>query len=1116
MAGNARFHNKWHRKSHHTLPTVGYPDSATDPIGSPAEPFKGDFVLTGNLSAHGNAYIDGNTTVLGNLSVFGDLTYLETIVTVTSALSVINRGTGPALTVQQWGNNPIARFVDADAPTDEQKEALYIDNDGFVIIQGTEPAQKFDTASQLVQPVDLTVNGTIYSKKGVIWETPDVNCIYVSTTGSDLNSGLNESQKLKTIKKAAQIAFNRYGVNKCTIFIETGDYTEKNPIYIPAGTSIIGEGFLRRVSLRPYNKQLDFFWLNNACYLWGVTFRDTWEPCAATAFPNLLSSTPAYKVAFNTPGYEIDVNRPGGPFGLPIVSKPFITTSPYTQGCSSITRSQAVPIQVDLYPNYVLPGEQTINTFFTMGNLVSGEVLGGFDTVASIIEDGGITPPITGGGPVSPGAGDAAALLAINKPFIQTATVRYVNENYPTLIYNQALCYRDVGLIIDAIVYDFTNGTNLCAVQAGAFYFNGTTGAFYFNGTISKVPNQEKQTSAALRFAGILSQYVISNEIYPWYNQQFDYTKTAGGSESNNITIQFNTITSIIRNGVANLPPVVNWIPTGGASDAVDLITINKPFIQKQTVQFVDETFPGFAYNKIKCERDVGYILDAIIYGTTNGTTASAIWAGSQYYNGSVSLIKGQEVQTIAAINFANTLTQKVITNTLTLTSQSFVMTLSTGGGATKDINSSFDIINEIIITGDTSKTPTTHTPLPGANDAATLLQINKTFIQKEVIAYMEKAYPTFSFNKDKCERDVGYIVDAIVYDVTNGTNLSAITVGNYYYSGNTSLIPNQEVETCAAINYAKYLADQIAQNIPAMNLGAGCGIRVDGELASGFLRSFVTDSFTQFNEGGIGIDIINCGYAQLVSTFTICTDQGVFCESGGQCSISTSNCSFGLSGLVADGLSKFPVLTGYQYATTALAENSFYVTAVYPRPLSAFIAGLQANNPLTGIPVEEPYNGLLIKVQDDPASNVDPLLNPLGLQKYHGIRSVSALDIPWTYRITLEKNTTAPLTATSTEPKYVEFYLRSLIASSSHAFEYIGTGNQLELSVPALGGKTKNENEAVFSNNGIVYYSSTNERGDFKVGGGFKIVQGKGTVEGIDFNKSILALVTPLILSLE
>jgi hypothetical protein len=51
MAGNARFHDKHHRKNHHSTPTVGYTDSGTDPIASHAEPFQGDFVINGTLSS---------------------------------------------------------------------------------------------------------------------------------------------------------------------------------------------------------------------------------------------------------------------------------------------------------------------------------------------------------------------------------------------------------------------------------------------------------------------------------------------------------------------------------------------------------------------------------------------------------------------------------------------------------------------------------------------------------------------------------------------------------------------------------------------------------------------------------------------------------------------------------------------------------------------------------------------------------------------------------------------------------------------------------------------------------------------------------------------------------
>lgn len=46
------FHNKWHRHNHHTNNTFPLePDCHYDPIASPSDPFQGDFVINGSLTA---------------------------------------------------------------------------------------------------------------------------------------------------------------------------------------------------------------------------------------------------------------------------------------------------------------------------------------------------------------------------------------------------------------------------------------------------------------------------------------------------------------------------------------------------------------------------------------------------------------------------------------------------------------------------------------------------------------------------------------------------------------------------------------------------------------------------------------------------------------------------------------------------------------------------------------------------------------------------------------------------------------------------------------------------------------------------------------------------------
>jgi hypothetical protein len=97
-------------------------------------------------------------------------------------------------------------------------------------------------------------------------------------------------------------------------------------------------------------------------------------------------------------------------------------------------------------------------------------------------------------------------------------------------------------------------------------------------------------------------------------------------------------------------------------------------------------------------------------------------------------------------------------------------------------------------------------------------------------------------------------------------------------------------------------------------------GLKIDGNNAIGPTKSMVLDSYTQYNQGGIGASMTNEGYAQLVSLFTICDDVAVFCGSGAACDLTNSNSSFGNFGLVADGVGPLKY-TGI--VTSAAVENS-------------------------------------------------------------------------------------------------------------------------------------------------------------------------------------------------
>ena len=100
-------------------------------------------------------------------------------------------------------------------------------------------------------------------------------------------------------------------------------------------------------------------------------------------------------------------------------------------------------------------------------------------------------------------------------------------------------------------------------------------------------------------------------------------------------------------------------------------------------------------------------------------------------------------------------------------------------------------------------------------------------------------------------------------------------------------------------------------------------GMKIDGAHVIGDTRAMNVDSYTQLNQGGIGVSISNEGYAQLVSIFTIYNDQSIVCINGGQCDLTNSNSSFGRLGLVADGIGPTNFI-GTVTEFTSAGSNSF------------------------------------------------------------------------------------------------------------------------------------------------------------------------------------------------
>ena len=188
-----------------------------------------------------------------------------------------------------------------------------------------------------------------------------------------------------------------------------------------------------------------------------------------------------------------------------------------------------------------------------------------------------------------------------------------------------------------------------------------------------------------------------------------------------------------------------------------------------------------------------------------------------------------------------------------------------------------------------------------------------------------------------------------------NQGNLFQIGNGNYIaemsFTGaaNTGAIFSFDPVTPRYIDQSPYI--QNCTNFIADSIG----MKIDGNLALGPLKSMVLDSYTQYNQNGIGVSITNEGYAQLVSLFTICPDTAVYVGTGAACDLTNSNASFGNYGLVADGVG-YKKFTGIITSPSSANSDTFVVSVPTPT-LSISTATYNNTTGILRVETTQPHN---------------------------------------------------------------------------------------------------------------------------------------------------------------
>ena len=370
------------------------------------------------------------------------------------------------------------------------------------------------------------------------------------------------------------------------------------------------------------------------------------------------------------------------------------------------------------------------------------------------------------------------------------------------------------------------------------------------------------------------------------------------------------------------------------------------------------------------------------------------------------------------------------------------------------------------------------------------------------------------------------------MWKLSNGAILNKMT-----FKGMTGWVPGSTADdittsTPAGIAVALNEASPVSTKSPYVMecsfIGTGgIGAYVDGSLHASGNKSMIFHAYTIISDDGVGYWIDNGGLSEIVSCFTYYCYFGYTCTNGSEIRALNGNCSYGTYGASSSGfdVNETPLvgaLVGQQIkavyisgtvnvgdtitdtvtgATATILNVQYSADKVYVENIvgdfgegnnltttsgGLFTSDLGADSDVDGFILivnglsEEPRPGGSVSLSDDTISYV--------------IQSVSGTYVDNTSNMIIvlaqEKPTTSAPDATVTIR-----YNYSQVRLTGHDFLQIGTGGVTtsnhpnEPTQPAAQGNEINETFP-----GRVYYVSTDQDGNFRVGEYFKIDQATGT----------------------
>ena len=234
------------------------------------------------------------------------------------------------------------------------------------------------------------------------------------------------------------------------------------------------------------------------------------------------------------------------------------------------------------------------------------------------------------------GIQSAVANLAAEKQNIVDDTITFIGTTYNGFDYNQEVCKRDTGYLIDAVAHDLLYEGNVATLIA--------TRAYFLNAVKYIPESQRANTVAAYAHLATIAEACIEGVAV---------SPTTGNPESQVLSGNYGTsiesatavaLFNITKNAIDNatlvgtpgdIEPNFSWLPLATRTAAQAMLA-EKVNIQNSVITYITDEIVGFEYNTVKCERDTGYIVDAALYDMMYGGNKQTRRAAEAYYNGAI------------------------------------------------------------------------------------------------------------------------------------------------------------------------------------------------------------------------------------------------------------------------------------------------------------------------------------------------------------------------------------------------------------------------------------------------------------------------------------------------